>query len=155
MENEIIYVNFDYKGKITLIQTDKSEKVKDIIPLFCIQNELEIEDLDFFYKNNPIDFEKKFFELNIDDNNAITINVSKMEKENLLGNYYFEEKNQEKYNDKKNDEITIIYNLINLEGHEVKIFGNDFVHNNKGKCVIIKDDKKGNEVEYELQGYLI
>ena len=153
MENEIIYVNFDYKGKTTLIQTDKSEKVKDIIPLFCFQNELEIEDLDFFYQNNPIDFEKKFSELNIDENNTITINVSKMEKENLLGNYNFEEINQKKYNGKKYDEITIIYNLIHSQGNGVKIFGNGFVRNNKGKCVIIKDDEKGNEVEYELQDY--
>ena len=46
-----------------------------------------------------------------------------------------------------NDEITILYNIKNedrIKG-KIKIFGENFVKNNKNKCKIIIDGKK-----YEL-----
>ena len=45
------------------------------------------------------------------------------------------------------NEITICYNIKQKE-NKIKIFGSDFVKNNKNNCKIIYEDK-----EYELQEY--
>ena len=45
------------------------------------------------------------------------------------------------------DQLSIEYEIKSKET-KIRIFGNDFVKNNKGKCFIIYEDKK-----YELNKY--
>ena len=59
-------------------------------------------------------------------------------------------------NAKLNKEIAIVYLLPEKEGITVlKIFGEQFVKNNKNKCtLILHDDEKDEEYEYNLCAYL-
>ena len=53
------------------------------------------------------------------------------------------------YNKMNNNEINIIYNINNIKDDSLKIFGSEFVKNNKNNCKIIYENK-----EYELQEYI-
>ena len=72
-------------------------------------------------------------------------------KKGIIKNYYQENMNIKSKNDanKNIDEITIQYKINNFKNLNVRIFGDEFVKNNKDKCKIIKNGK-----ELELCSYI-
>ena len=57
-------------------------------------------------------------------------------------------------NNEEEKEIGIIY-MIPKKLHDLRLFGDDFVKNNKGKCkLIFYDQKRDKDIEYELCSFL-
>ena len=116
-----------------------------------INNNINIKDFDELLNENNIqnqfnillDIYKKMTDKN---NNKYEDENNKMKNEN---NYQI--------NDKKKNNIDKVDNIGNIitikykidKNNEIKIFGKDFVINNKNNCIIIYNKK-----EYELQEYL-
>ena len=74
-------------------------------------------------------------------------NIAKIKIENKDNNKNEENKNIDKKKNNNDDEITIIYK-INKNDTQIRLFGEDFIKNNKDKCKYIYEDK-----EYELEEY--
>ena len=81
----------------------------------------------------------------IKDLNQIIKEENKNKVDDILNLY---NKMADKENTEEKDEITIIYKINNNE-NLIRIFGKDFVHNNKNNCKIVYED-----MEYDLQEFL-
>jgi len=122
-----------------------------------------------FLKNiKNINYDRKIYEKNIDD----IINEKNMfyKFNNILGIY---NRIKNKYEDNENvnyendDKIIFRYECEGIKDNKIKIFGKDFVNNNKNKCKILCNNKiynidvyadisnytsKNNLLEFQLQG---
>ena len=101
-----------------------------------IRNNIKIKDIDEIINDNNINNEFK---------NIINIYNKMTIKENNT-NASLNKKEMNKMNN-NNNEITIIY-IINPKDTKIRLFGEDFIRNNKDKCKYIYEDK-----EYELESY--
>ena len=118
-------VEFIYKGNSKIIECNPNEQMKDICKRFSISSKLNKETIDFKYNNNILNEDLSLGQLS-KNNNSIKIFV----------------------NDKENsDEITIIYRN-NKNKKAIKIFGYNFVKENRAICKIIFEGKK-----YKLKEY--
>jgi len=106
-----------------------------------IKNNIKIKDIDEIINNNNINNEFNNI-INI-YNKMINTNIIKKDNNN---NNIDNKVNNNKDNDNV-DEITIIYK-INKDDIKIKLFGQDFIKNNKDKCKYIYENK-----EYELEEY--
>jgi len=112
------------------------------------------ENIEIYYKiyNNIYNnYEKKirnyelYYNINEMNNNNIINDIKKINNEYNIKNKIINI--LDIYNKMNNNEINIIYKIKDND-KRLKIFGSEFVKNNKNNCVIIYEDK-----EYELNEY--
>jgi len=116
---------FIYKGNSKIIECNPNEKMKDIFKRFLISSELDEENIEFKYNNNTLNGELSFDQL-CQNKNSIKIFANDIEN---------------------NDEITLVYGHKNNK-QVIKVFGYNFVKENRNICRIIHEGKK-----YKLKEY--
>ena len=144
-------------GFITLIN-NYYDINSDILNNFDIKNRnyQNLENLNEINNNNIIYKKLKGINDNANIKDIIDLykNIEKTKEEILLNKNIKNQKNEKTMTTKKiinenkineiikenANEITIIYNSLNK--NEIRIFGNDFVFNNKSMCCIIIDEQK-------------
>ena len=82
-------INFIFNNNFKYIMNCFLEdKIREIINKYCIQNNLDINNLLFYYQNNPLNLDNNFLDLNINepdpnDNDILNINSQEKETKNL------------------------------------------------------------------------
>ena len=82
-------INFIFNNNFKYIMNCFLEdKIREIINKYCIQNNLDINNLSFLYQNSPLNLDNNFLDLNINepdpnDNDILNINSQEKETKNL------------------------------------------------------------------------
>ena len=82
-------INFIFNNNLKYIMNCFLEdKIREIINKYCIQNNLDINNLSFLYQNSPLNLDNNFLDLNINepdpnDNDILNINSQEKETKNL------------------------------------------------------------------------
>ena len=144
--NTYIYVKkviFQYNGQEIIIKCEDQDKIINVIEQFSKKINEDVIDLYFIYKEE---------EFEIDENLSCHDAGNLMDEYIILIAKKFKNELEEKFEynslSGNNQSISIFYKL-NKDDRKIKIFGKDFVKNNKNKCKIIYQNK-----EYELREYL-
>jgi surface protein len=116
---------FDLNGEKTIIESNKEEVIRNICEIFAKKISKSIDDFDFFYEENVIDYKLTLEEI---------LNSSDKIKNKIL--IIVKHKNNSNINEEEFGSITLIYKKIQNEP-KIKLFGKDFVKNNEKNCNII------------------
>ena len=153
--------NIEYFGKLYISEEKIKEEDKELRNIIDKMNE-EIENIKlkldivknniekyynirkFINENNYRNYEMLLNKREINNNNNIKNEIKEIINDDNINNKF--KKIIEIYNKMEYiDEIIIRYK-INKNENEIKIFGSDFIKNNKDKCKIIYEEK-----EYEIK----
>jgi surface protein len=146
-----------YKNRLKELR-ESIDKLKENINEIIDNLNKVIENMEIYYKiseeiinnydNKNINYEILYNINNINiSNDNIIKEINNINNDNNINNRFNKINNIYKKIYDKIDEITIIYNIKDKED-EIRIFGSDFVENNKDKCNIIYEDEI-----YELTEY--
>ena len=120
-------IHFYYEGNIFPINCYMEDKMEDIFKLIAEKTGININRLSILLNEENIKPEKKISELRLLFGNNILLYVHELKNK---------QKNSEIFLEEENDSIEIRYK-INKNLKNIKIFGADFVENNKNNCKII------------------
>ena len=132
--NELIFI---YNGKKYFIGCHKRDKIGYLCKKFINRIGLDIYNKQFLLNGEKVKGKMRYLKLNPKIIYVQDTNINLIE-ENEVNNLDY---------DILNNYITIIYK-INEKGSRIKIFGYDFVENNKEKCFILYKNEKYNLCEY-------
>ena len=132
-------INYYYKGLVYTINCKLNNKMDYIFKSIAKRLDININNVSFLLNEEKVNSEKTISELFLQFSPNIELIVREM---NIIQN---NSEKSEKNVKQKDDTIEINYK-INKNSNFIKIFGVDFVENNKEKCKILYKNK-----EYDLQ----
>ena len=132
-------IGYYYKGIIYIINCNLDNKMDDIFKFIAIKLGININNYSFLLNEENVNPEKTILELFLQFGNNLVLIVREININQINS------EKSEKILEEKDDTIEIKYK-INNDSKLIKIFGHDFVENNRENCKILYKNK-----EYDLQ----